>query len=149
MKRALAHVLSALVIVALLLSVNPAASEAASSRKINRAVKIAKNQTGDPYVYGATGPNAFDCSGLVYFSYRRAGIKRIPRTSSQQANAGRRIKWTNKRPGDIIVYHNNGNVFHVAVFAGKGRVVEAQKPGTRVKHTRMWRAPRYAVTYRR
>lgn len=140
-------VISVFLIVALLLTVSPVAATAASNNSIDRAVKIATYQKGDPYRYGADGPRAFDCSGLVFYSYRMANI-RVPRTSSQLAQRVRHIRWDRKRPGDLIFYHNSGRVYHVAIYVGRGRVVEAQKPGTRVGVHRMWQAPRYAGTLR-
>lgn len=135
------------IVVALLLTVSPITANAASNTNIHRAVKIATYQKGDPYSYGAAGPRAFDCSGLVFYSYRRANIK-VPRTSSQLAHRARHIRWNAKRPGDLIFYHNSGRVYHVAIYVGHGRVVEAQRPGTRVKVTKMWQAPRFAGTLR-
>ena len=111
--------------------------------RTERAVRIALAQRGDPYRYGAAGPGAFDCSGLVYYSYRRAGIS-VPRTSDAQARYARRVSLSNKRRGDLIFYHSGGNVFHVAIYIGKGRVVEAAKPGTPVRVAPIWQQSRFA-----
>src|SRR5437899_12468631 len=76
---------------ALFVTTAPKASAATTSQRIGTAVGVALNQVGDPYRYGAAGPSAFDCSGLLYYSYRKAGFSRIPRTSSAQARFARPI----------------------------------------------------------
>lgn len=140
------------VVVALLLTVSPTAANAASNKQTHRAVSVVKQQKGDPYRYGATGPNAFDCSGLVYYSYRRAGI-RVARTSDQQASQTRRIQRRHMRPGDLMFFYNSGGVYHVAVYVGwhNGRrhLVHSPKPGTRVHDTVPWTNRWFVGTYRR
>ncbi len=83
-------------------------AEAATTRTTEsqrlRAMKIALAQRGDPYRYGAAGPNAFDCSGLTSFSYARAG-RSIPRTTDQQKAGLRAVSKSAKRKGDIILFH--------------------------------------------
>lgn len=100
-----------------------------------RAFRAARGQIGDPYSYGASGPNAYDCSGLTMWSYARAG-KRLPRTSSSQAGATRRVG----RPavGDLVFFHSGGSVYHVGLYAGRNKVLHASRPGTPVKIDRIW-----------
>ena len=120
------------------------AADAAFSRPmaVSRAVSIARNHIGAPYRYGATGPSAFDCSGLVYFSYRKAGFSHIPRTSGAQAHFARHIRRANMRVGDLIFFTDGGGVYHVGIFVGRrnGRVLVLHAPygGTRVRVDRMW-----------
>ena len=119
-RHALRTVLLPLVVTAALLLTTLAmapSAEAATRRqeKIWNGFRIARAQAGEPYVYGAAGPNAFDCSGLVYYSYRRAGFKHIPRTSSQQAHHARHIKRKNMRRGDFVFFTGGGGVYHVGV----------------------------------
>jgi cell wall-associated NlpC family hydrolase len=102
-----------------------------------RAMRVALAQRGDPYRYGAAGPNAFDCSGLTKYSYGRVG-RSIPRTTDQQKAGLRAIPKSNKRRGDIILFVNGGNAYHAAVFIGKGRVVHASRSGTPVKVDQIW-----------
>jgi cell wall-associated NlpC family hydrolase len=103
-------------------------------------------------VYGAAGPNAFDCSGLVYYSYRRAGFRHIPRTSSQQARHSNRIKRRHLRRGDFVFFDNGGGVYHVGIYAGRrhGRryVIHASRPGTPVKRDPIWTSSWFAGTLR-
>jgi cell wall-associated NlpC family hydrolase len=90
------------------------------------AVWTALDQRGDPYAYGAAGPNAFDCSGLTSYAWKRAGIS-IPRTSSAQSNFGRPVSKGNLRPGDLVFFYSP--VSHVAMYIGAGRIVHATTYG--------------------
>lgn len=123
-------------------SVNPATTaQAAATNQIRtkdngqatklreRIAQIAKEQKGDRYVLGATGPAAFDCSGLVQYAYKRATGKTLPRTSYQLASAVDRVKPKNRKVGDIVFYRGNG---HVGIYIGKGRVAHALNPGAGV-----------------
>ena len=125
----------------------PAEASERRDQKIRHAVTIAVNQTGDPYVYGAEGPNAFDCSGLLQYSFLKAGLKSVPRTADQYLQDTRRIPMRNHKRGDLVFYGNPA--FHVAMFVGKGRrVIEAQRTGTNVGVRQMWDAPHTVGTYR-
>lgn len=131
-----------------------APADAATSRaqRVAHALDIVRAQMGDPYVYGASGPNAFDCSGLIYFAYRKAGFTNIPRTSDQQADAFRRIERSNMRKGDFMFFHNGGDVYHMGVFAGwdNGRrmIIHASRSGTPVKRDPIWTGSWFAGTLR-
>ncbi|MEU8622093.1 NlpC/P60 family protein [Streptomyces sp. NPDC048623] len=95
------------------------------------AVLAARSVIGRPYVWGATGPSAFDCSGLMVWSYRKAGIA-LPRTSQAQRGAGRRIPLSQAQPGDLVTYRSDAS--HVAIYAGNGQVIHAPYPGARVRY---------------
>ncbi|MFD9035472.1 NlpC/P60 family protein [Streptomyces sp. NPDC059567] len=103
----------------------PASSRAAA------AVIAARSAIGMPYVWGATGPRAFDCSGLMVWSYRQAGIS-LPRTSSAQRYAGRQVPLSQAQPGDLVTYR--GDASHVGIYAGNGQVIHAPYPGARVRY---------------
>jgi cell wall-associated NlpC family hydrolase len=98
---------------------------------------VALAQRGDPYRYGASGPNAFDCSGLTKYSYGRAG-RSIPRTTDEQKAGLRAIPKSAKRRGDIILFVDHGNAYHAAIYIGHGRIVHASRSGTPVKEARIW-----------
>ena len=89
----------------------------------------ALSKIGSPYGWGATGPNAFDCSGLTSWAYAQAG-KSIPRTSSAQAAAGTPVPLSQLQPGDIIAYY--GGASHVAIYVGNGMMVDALNSGSPV-----------------
>lgn len=94
-----------------------------------RAADAAMSKVGAPYVYGASGPNAFDCSGLVQWSYRQAG-QELPRTSYEQLSAGSPVSTDALQPGDVVSYYGGG---HSAVYVGDGNVVHASTAGEPVK----------------
>ncbi|WP_413103253.1 NlpC/P60 family protein [Streptomyces sp. Inha503] len=102
----------------------------ASAEAGRRALAYALNQIGKPYVWGAEGPNSFDCSGLTSAAWAYAG-RTIPRTSQEQWRQLPRVPLSQLRPGDLVVYYKGAS--HVAMYAGKGQVVQAPRPGQRVK----------------
>lgn len=103
-------------------------------------VTLARKHIGKPYVYGAAGPNTFDCSGLVSYVYREAGTPFRPwRLSSEQIrNVSRPIPRSAARPGDILWWPG-----HVAIYIGGGKVIHAPKPGTKVREDWIWGNPTY------
>ncbi len=106
-------------------------SAARSSSTGSAIVRAAASHAGKPYRWGATGPNAFDCSGFTQYVHRQAGIS-IPRTSGAQAAAGRRVAKSDKRPGDLIAIYTNGRVSHVAIYAGGNSMWVARRSGTTI-----------------
>jgi len=107
--------------------------------KAQHVLNVVANQKGDPYQYGATGPNAFDCSGLMYYSFRKALGRTIPRTAEEQKRASKRI-WhrRNLRPGDLVFEVSGGNAYHVGIYAGHGYFWHAPHSGSHVKKQRMY-----------
>ncbi|WP_019813354.1 C40 family peptidase [Saccharomonospora saliphila] len=103
----------------------------------SRIVELAASQEGKPYVYGAEGPARFDCSGLVQYVHRQAGID-LPRTSRQQRAALPHIPRSEMRPGDLLFFHNGGHVYHVGIFAGRGSMWAAPEPGDVVRKQNVW-----------
>ncbi|QTH59109.1 C40 family peptidase [Corynebacterium hindlerae] len=99
-------------------------SQAPSGQAI---VDAARSKIGSPYVYGATGPNAFDCSGLTSWAYSQVG-KSIPRTSYAQAAEGAQVSRDQLQPGDIIAFY--GGASHVGIYTGNGTVIHAINEGT-------------------
>ncbi|MFI6285468.1 C40 family peptidase [Streptomyces sp. NPDC051018] len=94
------------------------------------AVRYAVEQIGKPYVWGATGPESYDCSGLTSVAWAAAG-REIPRTSQEQWRELPRVPVRSLRPGDLVVYFPEAT--HVAIYLGDGMVVQAPRPGTVVK----------------
>jgi cell wall-associated NlpC family hydrolase len=91
-----------------------------------KAVAFAFEQLGKPYVWGATGPNTYDCSGLAQAAWAAAGVS-IPRTTYSQINAGTRIPESQLEPGDLVFYHRD--ISHVALYIGGGQIIHAPHPG--------------------
>ncbi|GEB56686.1 C40 family peptidase [Streptomyces gardneri] len=109
----------------------PLADLAPGSSRASAAVIAARSAIGKPYVWGATGPSGFDCSGLMVWSYRQAGIS-LPRTSQGQRHAGRQVPLSQAQPGDLVTYR--GDASHVGIYAGNGQVIHAPYPGARVRY---------------
>ncbi|MFF5019254.1 NlpC/P60 family protein [Streptomyces sp. NPDC001165] len=107
------------------------------------AVAAARSALGRPYVWGATGPSGFDCSGLMQWSYGHAGIH-LPRTSQEQRYAGRQIPLSQARPGDLVVYRSDAS--HVAMYVGNGQVIHAPYPGAPVRYDPVGMMPVSSVT---
>lgn len=106
------------------------------------AVKLALTRVGDPYVWGADGPNAFDCSGLVYWAYRLAGFGHMPRTAEEQYLWTRPVPYNDLRRGDLIFDLYGNYAFHVEIYLGHQHVVEAANPYTGVRVYWEWLVPR-------
>lgn len=112
-------------------------NEASAAKLRQHVINIAKRKVGNRYVLGSTGPYAFDCSGLVVYSYRKATGKTLPRTSHSQRGAIRRVSAKNRKPGDLVFFNGNG---HVAIYMGKNKIVHASNPrrGVRIDRISGW-----------
>lgn len=110
-----------------------------TSSSINRGVNKSSSQVanyaynflGRPYVYGANGPNAFDCSGFTSYVYRHFGVS-LPRTASSQFSAGSAVSRDNLAPGDLVFFNTVGYLGHVGLYIGGGDFIHAASSG-RVK----------------
>jgi cell wall-associated NlpC family hydrolase len=98
--------------------------------KAAKALTFARSQIGKPCVWGATGPDAYDCSGFTKAAWKAAGVD-LPRTTYNQVDAGPTVSPINARPGDLIFFH--GDLSHVGLYIGNGLVIHAPKPGTYVR----------------
>jgi cell wall-associated NlpC family hydrolase len=89
-----------------------------------------------PYVWGAAGPTSFDCSGLVQWSLARAGVA-MPRVAADQARTGPAVPVSRLQPGDLLFYHTDPTapnyISHVAIYLGKGMMIQAPQPGMDVQ----------------
>lgn len=94
-----------------------------------RVANAAQSKIGAPYVYGASGPNSFDCSGLVKWAYAQVG-RQLPRTSYEQLSGGTPVALNALQPGDMISYDGGG---HSAIYIGNGNIVHASTAGEPVK----------------
>ncbi|MEU5863841.1 C40 family peptidase [Nonomuraea sp. NPDC047529] len=115
-----------------------AAKAARQKVRAHKAVAVAKHQIGDPYRYGATGPGAFDCSGLVQYAWKKAGV-RLPRvTSSQFARIRHKVSWRKLKPGDLMFFNGLG---HVGMYVGHGKMIHSPRTGERVRIDKLggWR----------
>nr|WP_246430459.1 C40 family peptidase [Streptomyces rectiverticillatus] len=102
----------------------------APTERAAQAVAFAYSALGKPYVWGATGPAAFDCSGLTQAAWQAAGVS-LPRTTYTQINAGRRISRSALAPGDLVFFYSG--ISHVGLYIGGGRMIHAPHPGAPVR----------------
>ena len=106
-----------------------------STNKVQAVIDLAHKQLGKPYVWGAEGPNSFDCSGLIYYVYKNAAGITLPRTSSAQYSAGVAVSRSNLKEGDLIFSSTDGtgNITHVAIYVGDGQMIHAPRNGKNVE----------------
>ncbi|MEV5955632.1 C40 family peptidase [Streptomyces sp. NPDC051987] len=108
-------------------------------------VAFVKAQIGDAYVSGGTGPNSWDCSGLVQAAFKSVGVS-LPRVSQDQSTQGTQVSLSNLQPGDILYWGSAGSAYHVAVYVGDGMFVGAQNPSSGVgEHPLSYDPPTGAV----
>jgi cell wall-associated NlpC family hydrolase len=109
-----------------------------SSNKGAKALAFAKKQLGDRYRYGASGPNAWDCSGLTSGAWKAAGVS-LPHSARQQFRKGKKVAKSNLRPGDLVFFYKG--ISHVGIYAGNGKVIHASRPGKPVASIKMSHMP--------
>ncbi|MFF9338752.1 MULTISPECIES: NlpC/P60 family protein [unclassified Streptomyces] len=102
----------------------------APTGRASAAVSFARAQLGKPYVWGATGPSAYDCSGLTQAAWRAAGVS-LPRTTYTQINAGRRVSRSELAPGDLVFFYSG--ISHVGLYIGGGQMIHAPRPGAPIR----------------
>ncbi|MFI7291223.1 NlpC/P60 family protein [Streptomyces anulatus] len=113
-------------------------NEASASGRTAAAFDAAKSRVGMPYVWGATGPGSFDCSGLTSWAFQQADVS-LPRTSQAQAGVGTRINSIGAlKPGDLVIMRTD--LSHVGFYAGNGQILHAPKPGAQVRYESMARS---------
>lgn len=102
--------------------------------RAQKALRAAESKIGSPYSYGAAGPNAFDCSGLIHWAYKQAG-KTIPRDSYGQLGGGKRVaSLADAKPGDVLIFNGGG---HAGIYAGNGIFVHSSTYGVPVKRDKV------------
>jgi cell wall-associated NlpC family hydrolase len=107
-----------------------------SATELATFLAAAKSRLGMPYVWGGAGPTTFDCSGLVQWAMRQAGVV-MPRVASDQARTGPLIRLSQLQPGDLLFYHTDPTapqyISHVAIYIGNGLMLQAPEPGMDVQ----------------
>jgi peptidoglycan DL-endopeptidase CwlO len=109
-----------------------------ASGRAAEAVKTAYAQLGDPYAWGAAGPNAFDCSGLTMYAWAAAGVS-LPHSSSAQYGAVRHVSVSDLQPGDLVFYYSP--ISHVGMYIGNGMIVHAANPSAGVRVSELYSMP--------
>ena len=116
----------------------PAAVPAAGSGIGARALGLAKGKLGNPYVWGAAGPSAFDCSGLIVWAYKQLGVS-LPHSSASLSTMGRPVSKAALQPGDLVFFYSP--VSHVGIYAGNGMVLNATQSGEPVQYSQLANLP--------
>ncbi|MFF6993695.1 NlpC/P60 family protein [Streptomyces sp. NPDC008313] len=105
-------------------------ADSSYATKAAKAVAFARAQVGKPYVWGATGPESYDCSGLTLAAWKSAGVT-LPRTTWDQVNAGTTVSVSDIQPGDLVFFYDD--ISHVGLYIGNGLMIHAPKPGAYVR----------------
>ncbi|MEU5679715.1 C40 family peptidase [Streptomyces rochei] len=108
----------------------PSAPDASYGTKAEKALAFARAQIGKPYVWGATGPGSYDCSGLTQAAWKAADVS-LPRTTYDQVNAGTTVPVSQAQPGDLVFFYDD--LSHVGLYIGNGMMIHAPKPGAYVR----------------
>ncbi|WP_031518859.1 C40 family peptidase [Streptomyces sp. NRRL F-5123] len=112
-------------------SSSSSSAAAPSASKVDKLISFLKAQIGKPYVYGATGPSSYDCSGLTQTAYATVGIS-LPRTSQEQSTVGTPVSLNSLRAGDLLFWGGEGSAYHVGVYIGDGKYLDAANPSSPV-----------------
>ena len=120
-----------------------AAAPAAGSSVGTRALALAKGKLGAPYVWGAAGPSAFDCSGLIVWAYKQLGMS-LPHSSATLSTMGRPVSKAALQPGDLVFFYSP--VSHVGIYAGNGMVLNATQSGEPVQLSKLANLPFHNAT---
>ncbi|MCX4972008.1 NlpC/P60 family protein [Streptomyces sp. NBC_00620] len=107
-----------------------ATADSSYATKAAKALAFARAQVGKPYVWGATGPGSYDCSGLTQAAWKAAGVT-LPRVTYDQVNAGTTVALSDAQPGDLVFFYDD--VSHVGLYIGNGMMIHAPKPGAYVR----------------
>ncbi|MFB7213826.1 NlpC/P60 family protein [Streptomyces sp. NPDC001890] len=115
-------------------------SDSGATTKAEQVLAFARAQIGKPYVWGATGPSSYDCSGLTQAAWKAAGVD-IPRTTWDQVEIGTRVATADLRPGDLVFFYDD--ISHVGIYKGDGMMIHAPKPGANVREESIYYMPIY------
>jgi cell wall-associated NlpC family hydrolase len=120
----------------------PAALDASTNSKTATALAFARAQIGRPCLWGAAGPDAYDCSSLTQAAWKAAGVL-LPRTAQEQSGAGALVPLTDIRPGDLIFFYDS--IDHVGLYTGNGLMIHAPSPGTPIREESIFYAGSAAI----
>ncbi|MFD9884873.1 NlpC/P60 family protein [Streptomyces alboflavus] len=110
--------------------------------KAQKVIAFAEKQMGKPYVWGATGPGSYDCSGLTQAAWKTAGIS-LPRTTWDQVKVGTTVPTSQAKPGDLVFFYDD--ISHVGIYIGDGKMIHAPKPGANVRVESIYYMPIHSV----
>lgn len=108
-----------------------------ANAKVQKVIAVAKAQMGKPYRWGATGPNSFDCSGLMQYAYKNGAGVSLPRVSREQATVGKKVSKAELQPGDLVFFAKGGRIHHVGMYLGNDQYIHAPQTGDVVKISKL------------
>lgn len=112
--------------------------DATTAQSAHPGLRVAMSQLGAPYRYGGSNPQGFDCSGLVYYAFRKSGV-RVPRTTGALLRAAQPVPLSRLHPGDLLFFRLSSKVSHVGIYAGDGWFIHAPSDGKQVSYDSMRR----------
>ncbi|WP_436737182.1 NlpC/P60 family protein [Streptomyces sp. BBFR102] len=118
------------------------APDSSYAAKAGKVIAFARAQMGKPYVWGAAGPDSFDCSGLTQAAWKTAGIS-LPRTTWDQVGVGQKVSVDAAQPGDLVFFYDD--ISHVGIYIGGGEMIHAPKPGADVRVESIYYMPIHSV----
>ncbi len=108
------------------------------AKKRAKIVRVAAKYKGTPYRWGGTTPSGFDCSGYVKYVVKKALKKKMPRLAGDQMKKGKKVAKGKKKKGDLIGFYSGSYVYHIAIYAGNGKIWHAPRPGKSVEKVKIW-----------
>ncbi|MEV0217860.1 NlpC/P60 family protein [Streptomyces sp. NPDC050704] len=117
-------------------------TDSSTTAKADKALAFARDQIGKPYVWGASGPGSYDCSGLTQAAWKAAGVT-LPRTTWDQVNVGTTVSVNSAQPGDLVFFYDD--ISHVGIYIGDGMMIHAPKPGAYVREESIYYMPIHSV----
>jgi cell wall-associated NlpC family hydrolase len=117
-------------------------SGSTATAKADKALAFARAQIGKPYVWGASGPGSYDCSGLTQAAWKAAGVT-LPRTTWDQVKTGTTVSVNSAQPGDLVFFYDD--ISHVGIYIGDGMMIHAPKPGAYVREESIYYMPIHSV----
>ena len=117
-------------------------TDSAATAKAAKALAFARAQIGKPYVWGASGPGSYDCSGLTLAAWKAAGVT-LPRTAWDQAKSGTTVSVDHTQPGDLVFFYDD--ISHVGICSGDGMMIHAPRPGAYVREESIYCMPIHSV----
>jgi cell wall-associated NlpC family hydrolase len=130
----------ALLMLSTVMALSPAFTPRAAALTMDQrlhVLRVAASREGAPYQWGAAGPWRFDCSGYTKWVFAKLG-RTLPHSSAMQYNAVRHVRAADRQRGDLVFFSSGGHVYHVAIYAGRGRIWHAPRSGERVHRERLW-----------
>ena len=114
------------------------ATDSTTAAKRDKIVRTAAKYKGTPYRWGGASPAGFDCSGYVRYVVKKSIKKSLPRVAGAQMKKGKSVSKGSKKKGDLVGFYNGSGYYHIAIYAGGGKIWHAPRPGKSVEKVKIW-----------